>query len=143
HLVWLDNRDGAQGLRYARSADGGRSWSANLTLDARTCECCWNAIAAGPDGSLAVLYRDKDPRDMAVVHSTDGGRTWSRPSAVGTFGWGIEGCPHVGGSVVLTRGERGPVGLAVVWNGDEGNAGAFLARSSRGLRTWLNTTPIA
>lgn len=136
HLVWLDNRDGVQGLRYARSDDGGRSWSANLTLDPETCECCWNAIATGPGGSVAVLYRDKAPRDMAVVHSADGGRSWSRPARVGAFDWGIEGCPHVGGGIALVPGDGGPVGLSAIWTGDEANFGTYLARSAPGLASW-------
>src|SRR5262245_65139412 len=63
HIVWLDSRGGAQGLRYARSTDGGLRWSKNQTLDPETCECCWNTITTAPGGAIAVLYRDKDPRD--------------------------------------------------------------------------------
>ena len=35
HLTWLDSRSGAQGVRYARSADGGATWSANMSVNRR------------------------------------------------------------------------------------------------------------
>ena len=40
NAYWLDSRDGGQGLRASSSNDGGRNWTANATLDQRTCECC-------------------------------------------------------------------------------------------------------
>src|SRR5690606_32682217 len=64
HLVWLDSRDGRQGLRYSRSRDGGRTWEANRTLATDTCQCCRNTLATGPGGEVGVLYRYGDPRDM-------------------------------------------------------------------------------
>src|SRR5688572_22302100 len=64
YLVWLDGRDGGQGLRGAVSRDAGRTWLANVTVDGRTCECCWNRLASAQPGKVAVVYRDKDPRDL-------------------------------------------------------------------------------
>ena len=64
HAVWLDDREengNTQGLRYACSSDGGRHWSADITLDPAVCTCCWNRIAVLPEGNLAVLYRDENP----------------------------------------------------------------------------------
>lgn len=66
HLVWLDARDGKMGLRFSSSRDGGASWAANQSLDAETCECCWNTLATGWDDALLALYRDI-PRDMALA----------------------------------------------------------------------------
>ncbi|MGH9892168.1 MAG: sialidase family protein, partial [bacterium] len=70
HLVWLDNREGregVQGLRYARSTDGGENWSANATVDGDTCTCCWNTLATSSEGAVHILYRDAFPRDMALA----------------------------------------------------------------------------
>ena len=132
HLVWLDNRDGAQGLRGAASRDGGRTWSANATLDARTCECCWNRAAVADSGEVAVLYRDKDPRDLAVATSADAGRTWRRRGTAGAFGWRFEGCPHVGGGLAFT-----PRAVhALAWTGAEADAGLHAVRSEDGGATW-------
>jgi hypothetical protein len=132
YMVWLDSRDGAPGLRGAVSRDGGRRWSKNETLDARTCECCWNRLATSPSGSAAVLYRDADPRDLAVASSTDGGKSWGRRGTAGAFGWSFNGCPHVGGGLAYTG-----TGLAALaWTGDEDDAGLYALRSEDGGATW-------
>ncbi len=122
HLVWLDSRDGKQGLRHASSLDGGTTWSANRTLKAGTCECCRNTLAIDPDGHPAVLFRDHDPRDMKVVFTKKG--EWQPPLVAGDFGWKFEGCPHVGGGLAATRS-----GLhALVWTGSEADPGIHHVR---------------
>lgn len=143
HAVWLDGRAGentGKGLRYARSTDGGQTWSPNVTLDAACCECCWNSLLTLPGGRVAVLYRDKDPRDMGLTISSDAGKSWSTPATVGAFGWAFTGCPHVGGSLAASD----PTGKdlhAVVWTAKGGDdVGAFRLSSHDGGRTW--TSPI-
>lgn len=122
HLVWLDSRDGKQGLRHARSADGGTTWSANRTLKAGTCECCRNTLATGPDGEVSVLFRDHSPRDMKVVFTRKG--EWQAPLVAGDFGWKFEGCPHAGGGLAATLS-----GLhALVWTGNEADIGIHHVR---------------
>ena len=100
HAVWLDGRDGDSGLRVASSADG-VIWRPNANVDAVTCQCCWNDLAVLGPGRLAVLYRDRDPRDMAVAISEDGARSWERRGVAGEFGWKVDGCPHVGGGLAV------------------------------------------
>jgi hypothetical protein len=136
HLVWLDPRGGAQGLRYARSTNGGMSWSKNQTLDAETCECCWNTITTAPGGAVAVLYRDKGPRDMACVRSVDGGSTWSKPVRVGEFNWDINACPHVGGGLALVPRRSSRLVHAMVWTGRTANQGIYHLTSLDGGATW-------
>lgn len=136
HLVWLDSRNGAQGLRYARSADGGMSWSRNQTLDDETCECCWNTITTASGGGVAVLYRDKDPRDMGLVRSSDGGKTWTKPITVGKFDWDIEACPHVGGGLALVPHGSSLIVYATAWSGRSEVRGAYSLTSFNGGETW-------
>jgi len=124
HAVWLDSRDGGQGLRAATSADGSE-WSVNATVDPQTCECCGNRLAVGDDGSVHVLYRDKDPRDMAVASRR--GDAWHRLGDAGDFDWSLEACPHTGGGVVQRRGGgAAPRLVTSVWTGDKDQVGAYI-----------------
>jgi len=134
HMVWLDTRDdGGQGLRYARSADGGRHWSANSTIAAHSCECCWNSLLAGAGSALYVLFRDGEPRDMSLAASSDAGAHWSRRGAVAAFGWDVKACPHVGGALVSAA----PQTLdALSWTGREGRVGLYHVRSNDAGASW-------
>lgn len=116
HAVWLDGRDKAQGLRYARSADG-KKWTANETIAAKTCECCWNTLFE-QHGALHVLYRPGHPRDMELaVLEKD---VWRKKGAVASFGWHVKGCPETGGALAATA--DGTV-HALAWTGKEGQLG--------------------
>jgi hypothetical protein len=137
HLTWLDDRNGHRGLRYARSADAGKSWSANMTVDAETCECCWNAMAVGEDGSVGILYRDKAPRDMSVALLGKDEKQW-RANRAGEFGWDFNGCPHVGGGIVM----GGSVLHATVWTGLQPHAGVYYLRSPDKGSTWSKPQPL-
>lgn len=134
HMVWLDTRDaGGQGLRYTRSADGGRHWQANMTIAASTCECCWNSLLAGAGSALYVLFRDGDPRDMSLAASGDAGANWRKLGAVAPFGWDMKACPHVGGALV----SGGAHTLdAMSWTGREGRLGLYHVRSVDGGAHW-------
>ncbi len=130
HLTWLDSRDGQQGVRYARSSDGGKTWEPNQTLKAASCECCWNTLATGGAGEVAVLFRDKDPRDMRVASSRDGGATWQVGAPAGSFGWQFNGCPHTGGGLAFSREAGQPVLHSAIWTGRSGQAGVYYTRST-------------
>ncbi len=131
HLVWLDGRDGRQGLRHAARPLAGGPWSANRTLDDATCECCANELRAGPDGALYAFYRDRNPRDMALAVSRDGVE-WRAGETVGVFGWEFQGCPHVGGDLAFSASGA----LAAVWTGREGEVGVHLYRRAADASSW-------
>ncbi len=132
HAVWLDARDQKQGLRYSRLDAGANRWSKNQTLDASTCECCMNKIYSEGD-RLFVLYRDIQPRDMALVVSADGGKTWRRESTVGDFQWDFKGCPHVGGALAVAPASAAQAEsskFALAWTGHDEKAGLYLLSAS-------------
>ena len=141
HLTWLDDRNGQRGLRYARSTDAGKSWTANMTVDAETCECCWNAMAVGADGSVGILYRDKAPRDMSVALLGKGEKQW-RSHRAGEFGWDFNGCPHVGGGIVMGGTSAAPVLHSTVWTGLQPHVGVYYLRSSDNGGSWSKPQPL-
>jgi hypothetical protein len=140
-LVWLDSRttrgDGAtQGLRYAKSIDGGLTWSANQTLDERSCACCWNTAQYHND-DFYVLYRDKDPSDM-TLGKMNTQQEWQALSTVGEFNWGFQGCPHIGGSIAF--GGKDKLLHSTVGTGHSEKTGTYYLRSEDMGNTWA--TPV-
>ena len=132
HMVWLDDRGKAQGLYYAHSSDGGRTWSRNMTIDPVTCECCWNTLAAAADQSLYVLFRGSAPRDMFMAALPNGASKWQKLAPVGAFNWRIDACPHTGGALAV----RGVTLHGLAWTGAEGKQGVYHVTSSDAGRTW-------
>ena len=129
HAVWLDSRDGKHGLRYTASPDG-TAWSANATVAAPTCICCWNTLLAR-EGMLRVLFRGDDPRDMELASRSK--QAWKTGGTVGEFGWHIKGCPEAGGGLAETADEALH---ALVWTGLEGRTGLYVVHS-RGSAGWM------
>jgi hypothetical protein len=133
HLAWLDSRSGAQGVRYARSDDGGASWSSNASVKAGSCECCWNTLMPAAERNVYLLYRGKGPRDMGLARSADDGVAWKNVGTVGAFDWQIEACPHTGGALALTGRGASERLHAVVWTGKQDVRGLhFLTSANRG-----------
>lgn len=138
HIIWLDSRNGHQALYHAVFTDGGH-WRTDRNIDAATCQCCWNTLAARPDGGVVALYRDAQPRDMALAVSGPGTDGWDQRGRVGTFNWYIQACPHAGGGLAIT-----PKGIhAVVYTGKPGMAGLYHLFSADGGRHWRGPTQLA
>lgn len=140
-VVWLENR-GTRGLQVATSPDMGETWGATRTIDGSTCECCWNELLVRTPGDRFVLYRDKDPRDMAIARTTDGGATWTRLATVGDFKWGIEVCPFTGGALAFTGPANAPALHSLVFSGAEGHEGVSYLVSRDLGKTWSPAMPL-
>ena len=142
HIVWLDDREEAgdtQGLRYANFQDKKNKgvWENHKDLEASACTCCWSNITTDGTGNIHVLYRDDKPRDMMLISSVDGGKSWQKPNAVWPFGWEFVGCPHQGGGIAATS-ERGKVVLhSVVWNGKPSNRGLYYSQAESVGSKWV------
>ncbi len=140
HVVWLDKRENEgedKGLRMTTSTDGGKSWKPNRTIDAATCECCWNYLTTDAHGKLYVLYRDIDPRDMSLSRSSDGGKSWESLGKVGAFDWFFNGCPHVGGSLAISANAQEKLLLhALVWTGMQDQVGVYYLQADASKMTW-------
>ena len=136
-LTWLDSRTkkgkgATQGLRYSNSVDGGLTWSTNLTLDERSCACCWNT-AKYHDGLFYVFYRDKDPSDMTLGR-VDSEQGWEQLSTVGNFNWDFQGCPHIGGSIAFDD-ERDLI-HSTVGTGHTKHSGTYYLNSIDNGQSW-------
>lgn len=136
-LVWLDSRTktgtgATQGLRYSKSIDGGMTWSANQTLDERSCACCWNTAQYNGD-EFYVLYRDKDPTDM-TLGKVDTEQQWQAMSTVGAFNWDFQGCPHIGGSIAFDNDHD--IIHSTIGTGHPDKIGTYYLNSKDGGKTW-------
>lgn len=142
HSTWLDKRQpdpaipGTQGLQYSYSKDGGKNWSPNITLDQIVCACCWTRSLADRTGNLYVLYRDKQPSDMALGIVDLKNHQWNRLSTVGVFGWDFAGCPHIGGGLAIRERGNNKEIHALVGTRKPGNTGIYHLMSSDGGKLW-------
>ena len=143
HAVWLDSRSGSsgvkasQGLRHARSLDGGLSWQKNNTLDELTCSCCWNTIKANADKAY-VLYRDKQPSDLSIGVINQQ-QKWQRLNHVGAFDWQFDGCPHIGGGLDFQTIAGNTRQHAVVGTGHQQYLGIHYLYSDDAGKNWSST----
>ncbi|WP_435016213.1 sialidase family protein [Tundrisphaera sp. TA3] len=115
--TWLDLRSGAMEIYGARSADGGRTWEPDARVyrspDGAVCTCCHPSAAFGPDGSLAVMWRNNlgGDRDLYYARSADGGRTFAPAEKLGHRAWKHNACPMDGGSIAFDASGR----IASAW----------------------------
>jgi hypothetical protein len=146
--AWLDGRDGRSATYLARSVDGGRTWGANVRVNAggESCPCCRTAVAPGRGDTVYAAWRDvarradgTTVREVVVARSADGGRTWSAPARAQRDGWVIDGCPHAGPSLAVDAAGRVHVAW---WSGREGAAGVFYARSADGAASFGAPVPL-
>jgi hypothetical protein len=133
-------------LRAAISADGGRSWRDDRTIQTRS-----DGVRVGrptalvaDDGAVHVFYfgferYTRDPAtsrsDMWTTRSNDGGRTWTDPQRIWSGYTGMTEPPiQLGSGRILL-----PLGYLV----EPGRYAACVVRSDDGGRTWTHNDGIA
>lgn len=116
-VIWLDLRGNNKNkLMSSSSQDGGKSWQKNQLVynspENSICECCQpNIIMKGQ--RIAIMFRNwlKGSRDMYVIESKNGGKSYGPAKKLGQGTWVLEACPMDGGSLSWTaQGE-----IATVW----------------------------
>src|SRR5688572_12833064 len=101
-LTWLSGND----LRFARSTDQGKSFSAAKSIGQGACECC-QPDQMLTENQLLIGYRglgnDESGafRDAALISSMDGGETFSPVSFATDSHWYINACPISGPSMAV------------------------------------------
>ena len=144
--VWLDLRDKKSEIYASASNDGGATWEPNTCVyrspDGSVCECCHPSVIVSGD-SVDVMFRNSlgGNRDMYVTSSTDGGKSFSPATKLGSGTWTLDACPMDGG--MLAAGSKGS--LETVWRRD-GNVYTAAGDGSKevllgpGQQPWIAST---
>jgi Neuraminidase (sialidase) len=98
YVVWEDARFSnfqREGIAFSKSTDGGRTWSTPQQVNqVPSSQAFTPSVQVASDGTVAVSYYDlrnatSDPNtllaDYWLVHSSDGGATWSENHVAGPF----------------------------------------------------------
>lgn len=112
-VAWLDLRHLVPGkpgteLYGAYSTDDGATWSKNTAIyrssEGTICQCCHPTVAFTPKGELEVMWRNalSGSRDMYLVSSQDGGKTFGTAEKLGGGTWTLNACPMDGGGLAVT-----------------------------------------
>jgi hypothetical protein len=108
--AWLDLRQEGTRLYGAWSKDSGATWTVNVLLyespEGTICQCCHPFAAFSDSGRLDVMWRNclGGARDMYLLRSTEGGRSFSKPEKLGKGTWMINACPMDGGGLTHADG---------------------------------------
>jgi hypothetical protein len=115
HVVWLDKRQQSEArpdfsrVYYARSTDGGRTFSKNVDAtqgqEHGICHCCKLALAVDSRWGIFVAFRNAvgDMRDIYLTTSRDHGASFAPPIPVERTQWNIPGCPMDGPSLAFDK----------------------------------------
>ena len=107
YAVWLSAKSTkGQNVFGARSSDGGKTWSKNNLVyespDSSVCECCKPSVAV-KDNKVFVMFRNwlGGNRDLYLIKTDDGGRSFGPAQKLGKGNWKLDGCPMDGGGLVI------------------------------------------
>ena len=115
--AWLDLRSKRTEIYAARSKDGGATWDADGLVyrspDGSVCQCCHPSAAFGPDGSIAVLWRNnlKGARDLYHARFHRRRPDLRRGVELGRGTWPLNICPMDGGAIAVGPERSGRDGL--------------------------------
>lgn len=103
--AWLDLRGKGTRLFGSTSSDRGSTWSPNALVyespSGSVCECCHPTGAIDSQGRIYVMFRNsvEGNRDMYMVRSEDGGKTFGPATKLGMGTWKLNACPMDGGGL--------------------------------------------
>jgi hypothetical protein len=82
NVVWEDDGSGASAIMFARSADGGKTFSAPKLISSGSGEATEAHIATSPNGQIYVVWNqviNNGSRQAFLSRSTDNGASFSEP----------------------------------------------------------------
>jgi hypothetical protein len=107
YAIWLGIKSPkGQNVYGSGSMDGGKIWTKNILIyespDGTVCECCKPSVAVHGN-NVFVMFRNfiSGNRDLYLIKSTDGGRTYDQAMKLGNESWKLNGCPMDGGGFVI------------------------------------------
>jgi hypothetical protein len=86
HIAYFTNGQVRQGVFYVRSQDGGAHFSTPMPLGAGHRAERPTVYAQGQQVWLAWKEFDGESVSVAMIHSSDGGASWSKPQSLATTG---------------------------------------------------------
>lgn len=145
--AWLDLRERGTTLAVAVSRDGGLTWPADAIAyrspGGTICQCCHPSLVVAPSGRIAAMFRNEHlgTRDMFLVESPDGGRSWMAAQKLGSGTWPLNACPMDGGAIAFDPRN----GLVTTWRRDTtiylASPGAAEIPLGEGVNPTLAMTP--
>jgi hypothetical protein len=109
YAVWLGVKgQKGQNVYGAKSVDGGKTWSKNILVyaspDNTVCECCKPSVAV-KGNNVYVMFRNflDGNRDLYLIRSSDGGKSFGQAQKLGNGNWKLNGCPMDGGGIAIDK----------------------------------------
>jgi hypothetical protein len=109
YAVWLAvKKPRGQNVYGATSVDGGKTWRKNVLVyaspDSTVCECCKPSVVV-KSNNVYVMFRNwlKGSRDLYLIKSSDGGKTFAKAQKLGEGTWKLKGCPMDGGGLAIDK----------------------------------------
>jgi hypothetical protein len=122
HVVWFDDRDGADEIYY--KMHDGNSWGADERLTAAASGSMWPSLAVGPGGSLHLVWDDFRDGDYEIYYKRKDGGTWGADERL-TDATGASRNPAI---AVTDSGD-----IYVVWQDDRGAYAEVYFRAGDGV----------
>jgi len=133
-MIYCGRLAGPKGpqLVATRSGDGGLTWAvvgeipcATFTReDGGGCHTLFNenhALEIGPGRILCAFRAAREPRNVHIARTTDGGRTWTAPEDIGVYGFPSHLLRLAAGPILCVFGDRrGPWAIRAVLSYDDG-----------------------
>jgi hypothetical protein len=117
YAVWLDNRMANKNqIYFSTLSEGSTHWTNNIlayqSQDGHVCECCKPNIFVR-EKEVAIMFRNwlDGSRDLYLIKSTNGGRSFMNAQKLGEETWKLNGCPMDGGGVCIDESR----GTHTVW----------------------------
>lgn len=107
-VVWNDVRDKKPMCVLGAATRDGSIWDNECLVyaspEGSICPCCQPTVSYDPKGGLHVMWRNDlgGARDMYLVSSGDGGKTFAKARKLGDGTWDLNTCPMDGGMLAGT-----------------------------------------